>query len=236
MDAKLGEFLDYLKKSGRDKNTIVIIQSEHGEDLGEHKIVMHYDIYDTSVHTPLIMRIPGYSGGKTKSLISGIDVLPTLIDLLQIKNYSFDGNSFKKIIYNPESPFRKEIFLTRSPLWEVVVFGNKAPPDQAELVKLDDIHHFEDIAVRDDRYMLIHRKTNKIMDKYSWYKKLTGLKIQENEYELYDLKNDHSQTADIFKTHKNSVKYLLNDLTNFENEVKIKLRQLNINAPPQAYF
>ena len=49
--------------------------------------------------------------GKTKSLVSSIDIAPTILDFAGIKiNQSFQGNSFKNLLEKPDQPFRNYVF------------------------------------------------------------------------------------------------------------------------------
>jgi len=55
VDSYVGAVIRQIHNLGLDKNTIIIVQAEHGEDLGEHGYYWHYDIYDTQTHTPLLI-------------------------------------------------------------------------------------------------------------------------------------------------------------------------------------
>jgi N-sulfoglucosamine sulfohydrolase len=54
MDAKVGQALAKLKKSGKDKNTIVVYCSDHGGVLPRSKRFL----YNSGTHCPLVIRIP----------------------------------------------------------------------------------------------------------------------------------------------------------------------------------
>lgn len=83
MDKKLGQFLDYLSSSRVKDNTIIIIMSDHGEAFGERGSFLHDDSqYNETIHTPLIIRVPGIEGKDISSVTQNIDILPTVIDVL----------------------------------------------------------------------------------------------------------------------------------------------------------
>ncbi|UOQ42916.1 sulfatase-like hydrolase/transferase [Halobacillus salinarum] len=77
-----------LKKSRFYENTIVIFLSDHGELLGAHgkQHQKWYNMYEESVHVPLIIHSPKLFSGKqnTEMLTSHIDVLPTMLGLAGI--------------------------------------------------------------------------------------------------------------------------------------------------------
>jgi len=59
-DAQVRRLLDFLKKSGIDENTLVILSSDHGEELADHGGFEHCcTLYEEITHIPLIMKLPG---------------------------------------------------------------------------------------------------------------------------------------------------------------------------------
>lgn len=95
--------------------TLIIITSDHGESLTEHDIFFdHHGLYDVSVHVPLIMLGPDISGGKRiKAFVQHIDILPTLLNMLEIKKHIYmNGIDLTKLIYGEEDyEPRSNIFL-----------------------------------------------------------------------------------------------------------------------------
>ena len=66
-------------------NSIVIITSDHGENIGDHHLMGHYyGLQETLIHIPLIMKLPGQTGGqKTVSrLVQLVDIFPTVMEIL----------------------------------------------------------------------------------------------------------------------------------------------------------
>ena len=89
-DRFVGHVLDTLRASGRADRTWVVFTSDHGECLGEHGHIGHVeDLHETSIHVPLIVVPPaGRSGARgvvRDDLAAGIDLLPTLLDLVGIE-------------------------------------------------------------------------------------------------------------------------------------------------------
>src|SRR5947199_10146742 len=59
-DELVGAFLNKLRASGRLDNTLLIICADHGEHLGEKRLIGHsLSLYNELVHVPLIIRDPG---------------------------------------------------------------------------------------------------------------------------------------------------------------------------------
>jgi arylsulfatase A-like enzyme len=80
IDEWLGRLFDRLEKHKAFEDTVVVIMADHGDNLGEHGLLRHgLCLYDTLVHVPLIIKLPGdRSGQRVRSVVQLIDLLPTL--------------------------------------------------------------------------------------------------------------------------------------------------------------
>jgi len=84
-DSDLGELLRFLEETGQLENSIVIICGEHGEQFYEHGHTSHHGIFEEMIHIPLAVSLPQSTKVKTiDSLVSGVDILPTILDLLDV--------------------------------------------------------------------------------------------------------------------------------------------------------
>jgi len=89
LDNQLGMLFGELRKNGFLKNAVVIITSDHGEQLGEHGLVEHgHTLYREVLEVPLIIASPRIEprGMRVKDVISMGDVAATIVDLAGIKN------------------------------------------------------------------------------------------------------------------------------------------------------
>ena len=84
VDSELKKFFEQMQQLPSYKNTIIIISSEHGEDLGEHGFFFHRDLYDVNIHVPLIIIAPGFSPKSINTPVSLLDIMPTILDLAKI--------------------------------------------------------------------------------------------------------------------------------------------------------
>jgi choline-sulfatase len=86
-DAQLGRLFDWLRSSGREKDTVVAVLSDHGESLGEHGEVTHAVLaYEATLHVPLVLAGPGVPPGTTvDARVTTVDVAPTLMRLLALE-------------------------------------------------------------------------------------------------------------------------------------------------------
>ena len=83
VDENVGRVLDYLKENGLDENTLVVYTSDQGFYLGEHGWFDKRFMYEESLRTPLMMKLPkGYSKrGTVNQMVQNIDYAPAFLDL-----------------------------------------------------------------------------------------------------------------------------------------------------------
>jgi len=84
VDAALGRFLDGLDALGQRENTIVVVTSDHGEQLGDHWLIEKLGFFDQSYRIPLIIRWPQMAGDPGRSVdafTENVDIVPTLMEL-----------------------------------------------------------------------------------------------------------------------------------------------------------
>jgi len=88
LDDQVKRVMDMIKKTGQDRNTIVIYCSDHGDLLGSHGIGRGKALpYQNAYRTPLIIWGPQFiqHGVVTDALINSVDLLPTILELAGIK-------------------------------------------------------------------------------------------------------------------------------------------------------
>jgi arylsulfatase A-like enzyme len=83
MDEAFGAYMAYLRRSGRYDAALVVVTSDHGEELGDHgQVGWHANtLYDELLRVPLLIKLPyGVHAGETvASQVRNIDVAPTLL-------------------------------------------------------------------------------------------------------------------------------------------------------------
>ena len=82
-DSLLGVTLAQLEAAGRLENTVVLLVSDHGEDLLDHGYMNHRTgLYDSCTRVPLVAWGPGFEGlGAVDGLVDGRDVAATVLAL-----------------------------------------------------------------------------------------------------------------------------------------------------------
>ena len=78
LDAGLAPLLEWAER--RRDNVVTIVTSDHGEYLGEHRLIAHpRDVYQVGIHVPLIVAAPGRPTGRVIEEPSALHQLPALI-------------------------------------------------------------------------------------------------------------------------------------------------------------
>lgn len=236
-DRRIGLLLDYLKSSGLDEHTVVILESEHGEGFNERGYIMHYDIYDEQVHTPLIIKAPKLKPQQITALTSGVDVLPTLLSILDLPKTETEGVNLLPYLLGKETNTREVVYLTRTSLWERVM-ASMQYEDMQGFLTADNKEHFADTGIRNTEWKLIHRRARGAMERWGWFNHFKEKPLNFPEYELYNITTDPGETKNIYEEEKTnpSVIYLEERLREWER------KQFNLPLPPttaeelQPYF
>ncbi|MFP6655364.1 MAG: sulfatase [Myxococcota bacterium] len=86
MDAAFATFIEFLKASGKYDESLIIVTSDHGEEFGERGAEgwHSHTLYDELLHVPLLIKFPQsrFKGTRVEGMVRGIDILPTIIDVL----------------------------------------------------------------------------------------------------------------------------------------------------------
>jgi len=104
-DQVVGRLLTWLGENGLAQRTVVVVTADHGEGLGEHGESTHgFFIYDSSMRVPLIIRTPWGDRGRVRAQASGVDLMPTVLDLVGLPPQpGVDGRSLARAVLDPSA-------------------------------------------------------------------------------------------------------------------------------------
>jgi len=111
-DAMFEMLMDGLENSPYANNTIVVVWSDHGWQLGEKDHWRKFALWENVLRTNLMIRVPeglkgfedGVSSGACSRVVSLQDMYPTLVDLCGLpENEGIDGNSLAPLLKNPDT-------------------------------------------------------------------------------------------------------------------------------------
>jgi Sulfatase len=100
VDAHIRSIWSALERADRASNTIIVITSDHGEQLGEHGVIAgHLDLYQETIRVPLIIAGPGIAPRRIRDTVSSMDIGPTILEAVG-RSFSgrTDGRSLARLL------------------------------------------------------------------------------------------------------------------------------------------
>ena len=193
-DAQLAKILSHLRMLGLDKKTIVIVLADHGEALWEHGEFGHYEtIYEEALRIPLIIKFPEeekLNGIRKTDAVATMDLLPTLIDLLNLsrKGLQTNGKSLLPVLLHGHfadnrlilsQTFDGKAYSLRSGGFKFITYSDKKRPDQ--LFDLSNDPHERNNAIH--AYPItagfFRMKLAKTLAGLNNYRKMTSVKTKK---------------------------------------------------------
>ncbi len=134
MDACLAVLFEKIRALGLEENTLVVLDSDHGETLYDHECWFdHHGLYEPTLRVPLVFRMPGKvpAGKRLAGNTTLIDVTPTILDILGLSpKVEFDGQSLLPEMLGERRVPRTEFYITectwmrkhgwRTPEWKLI--------------------------------------------------------------------------------------------------------------------
>jgi arylsulfatase A-like enzyme len=193
VDEQIGAVVDAVNNSKFKDNTIIILVSDHGWQMGEKDYLFKNSPWEESTRIPMIIRIPGANpGSKVEHPVSLIDIYPTLVDYCDLQGsnkFSEEGGDLGGYSMRPfiEDP---ELGVWDGPNGALTVVGTS----NTELMKQTYSYRTEDwryILYLDDKEELYHNK----VDPFEWdnlanEKEYAKIK-QELKNEMLEIINAH---------------------------------------------
>ena len=115
VDAQMGKMIQALKDSGEYDNTIIVLWSDHGFNLGEMGYWGKATNYEIATRVPFIIVAPGVTdkvkGSKSNAVVELVDIYPTLCELAGLKKpNTLEGNSIVPILKKPNKKVQDAAF------------------------------------------------------------------------------------------------------------------------------
>ncbi len=94
LDEAIVRVVDELEGTGRLRNTVIVVLSDNGLLMGEHRVFATKSLpYDGAVRVPMLVWGQGFAKGSRTQLVSNVDIVPTIVDLAGIRYRECDGMS-----------------------------------------------------------------------------------------------------------------------------------------------
>lgn len=111
VDRSVGAILTELERLDLADNTIVVYTSDHGDMMGSHRLLAKTVMYEEALRVPWLMRIPQMN--RRQAFLPGryshIDLVPTLLDLMNSEAPNLPGRSLAPVIRG-EQPMQRDVF------------------------------------------------------------------------------------------------------------------------------
>jgi arylsulfatase A-like enzyme len=104
---QIATLLKNLKRRGLYDDALIIITSDHGEELFDHGGFAHgYTLHDEVLHIPLYWKLPGQTQGRdVDATVTLMDVFSTVLDVLGVGlEHDVDGVSLRDHLFGDKDP------------------------------------------------------------------------------------------------------------------------------------
>jgi arylsulfatase A-like enzyme len=173
VDEQVGKVVDTVDRSRFRDNTVILLTSDHGYNLGQKDYLFKNSLWEESGRVPLIVRAGGVArpGGVVEHPVSLVDIYPTLADLCGLqgdtrknaKGARLDGHSVRPFLVDP-----------RTDKWDgpkaalTVIKAERRPSEKPHQ------HHYS-IRTRRWRYTLYNNGSEELYDHDSDPREWTNL-------------------------------------------------------------
>ncbi len=109
VDAQLGRVVRAIEDRGEWSDTVVIVTSDHGDQLGDHGLIQKLGFFPQSYHVIGLWRDPRRRtpGFTVDRFTENVDILPTLADTLGVETPArCDGRSLVPLLDGLDVPWR----------------------------------------------------------------------------------------------------------------------------------
>jgi arylsulfatase A-like enzyme len=170
VDDRVGEVLRAVDLD----RTIVVIIADHGETLGEryHMLDHGSQVFDEQIRIPLVIRAPRFPARRVDALTETIDLLPTLLELLDVempRDVPAQGRSLAPLMRGKEIAWRNVTFSS-----------SRCDPTRLE----------------DRGYRLDENRTIQTIRSLDW-KLIRYPGLEDDYFELYDLGSDPGEQRNV---------------------------------------
>jgi len=205
-DAMLGKLLDALQQSDYADNTIVVVWSDHGWQLGEKQHWRKFALWENLARCVLMIKSPkgiaalpegAKIGANCKRITSLIDIYPTLLELCDLPpRDELDGHSLVPLLLNPNTEWNYPAITTydysefsiRTERWRYISYIDGSE----ELYDHDnDPEEWTNLATHPEHQQVKARLTKHIPDNPAPLRKETLIEIMPHHIPPYGSKEEY---------------------------------------------
>jgi arylsulfatase A-like enzyme len=195
-DDCVGRVLDALREQGLDGNTIVVVTSDHGDDLYEPGATLgHGQAFeggDQSNHVPFVMRVPGLAPRRFDETVRVIDIAPTLAELAGAAvPGAWEGRSVVPWITGEAPPEPRPVFAETGFPFIRFSGGLERPelPPMDEMTYIDEEFNYQFVLRPEYEQLLVEAK-ERVLRTQRWKLVCTPLAAGGRVFRLFHLPDD----------------------------------------------
>jgi arylsulfatase A-like enzyme len=201
-DDQVSRVLAAIENHGLADRTIILITSDHGDDLYEPGVTLGHGLTFNgglqANHVPLILHVPGTAPKVIPQSVRLIDIAPTLADLLDVgKPDNWQGESFAPWLDGGGTPEWRPFYgETGFPFIQFRVPGVERPklPPMDQLTFIDRDFNYQFVVREDYRERIVEAKQRCLRTRH-WKLVCTPTAAGDRHFSLFQLTADpHGET------------------------------------------
>ncbi len=207
-DDCVGQILDALEKSGLANNTIIVITSDHGDDLYEpgvtlgHGLTFNGGLYAN--HVPLLIHVPGMEPSDHPQTVRSIDIIPTLAELAGIEPATnWEGRSLAGWMDGKTEAIDLPVYMeTGFPFIQFSVEGVERPklPPMDEVTMIDEEFNYQFVVQPEFRQRIVDAKQRCLVTR-NWKLVCTPTADGGRHFGLYHMALDPNAQEEVSAKH-----------------------------------
>lgn len=117
-DDQMGRLFDWMEKTGRMEDTMIVLTSDHGDFLGDHWMGEKTFFHDASTKIPLIIYDPSPEADATRgavsdALVESIDLAPTFVEVAggEVASHILEGCSLLPVLRGQQKEVPRDVVI-----------------------------------------------------------------------------------------------------------------------------
>jgi arylsulfatase A-like enzyme len=208
LDDATGDLVDDLRAKGLLDDTLLIVSSDHGEALGEHRRLEHrFSVYDQLLHVPLLVRYPAkMPPARVSDRVTTADVYATVLDAAGVA---------------PSTPSFSTSLVGRT-TYDRFVFAQMTDPFASQLKSIREAYPGLSTAAWERTYCAVYEGATKL------------IYATDGGHQMFDVGSDPAEANDLFPTDKERADALSAELTRWEHAMPVLGHATKPGAVPAA--
>lgn len=232
-DAQIGRVLDALDNSAHKDNTLIVLWSDHGWELGEKEHWGKHTAWEGSTRVPFVIVPPknmNIKNSSNNSFVSLLDIYPTIADYANVAIPTYlEGKSLKSLVDGKQDKVRdysittlgRASYAIRKGNWKYIHYFDGSE----ELYNLSiDSHEWHNLASKTEQQNRLYELRTLVpidahFQQLIRYKNWKAIITSSNEFQLYDLlepKNGIGEHDEVSKENPDIVKTIKRGLASLK--------------------